>query len=168
MHFQSITIAAIAGLSASVYAQNAAQSAAFASDVENYLTKTLATDVNLGIALIPLETDTAALAHLTSVEGNLPGLATDSAAEISSLLGALPSAARPIFSSVLAEVTSIAVKDGVLNVTSSATDGAATATKASSSAGAAKETGNGATRDTIERGLLAGSLMGVVGLMAAL
>jgi len=173
MRFQSVAITAVAALSATVYAQdgiNTSNLPKFESDFLNYVTATLLENASVLGELLALETDSSAIGALTSLEANLPAVATEGAAAQSSLFAALPTGVRGLASTIVAAATSIEVADGVVSASGSSAGatGAKASSSGSSSAASASSTGNAATRDTIERGLLAGSLMGVVGLMAAL
>jgi len=169
MRFSSIT--AIAALSAVAYAQDSAQWASLSSDVAAYVTSSLLADPSFPSFLSAAEADSY-IGELEALTGSIEFITAPS--QVSSLLAAVPTNIKPFVTSILGVYSSLAIKDGVITATGSAGSAAtaATGSSASSSSSAAKAsaTGNGANQ-IVETGIMAGSLMslmGVVGLMIAL
>jgi len=178
MRFQSITITAIAALSSIAYAQDASQIAALSSDVLAYVTGTLILQPGFEGFLEAIETDSS-LSQLAALTAD-PAFITQGPAALSSLVAEVPVTLQPFVQSILGVVSSIAIKDGVLSTTGgaavaastgaagSAGSAASTTPSGTSSSSASKASATGSGANQLEMGIVAGALMGVVGLMAAL
>lgn len=180
MRFQSTTaIGALFTIASSNIALAQDAGAKYSSDLQNYITATLVTES----AFLAIETNSADIAALASAQ--TMDLNTQNPQQISAVVAGLPTGVQSLVASIINVASGIAVKDGFKTTATGATAAAAAAaaaatTDSSSSTSTNSETSStatissaaeatgGASRDGMDISLLAGSLLVVMGIAAAL